>query len=466
PRSSVVEIEQPTSLLQRADELVATIQSAQAKLSRTWYGRQILESGHASLQRKESFRRNLLGDAELSNALAKLETVPRNAKQQLRQQAVRELNAFLEKSGTFRIPSAGDPVVSILLVLYNQAELTFRCQQSLIDTVDVPAEVIIVDNASSDHTRLLLERLDGARIVRNGENLHFLRAVNQGAAEARGAALLLLNNDANLMPGALQAALETLHGATDIGAVGGKVILPDGTLQEAGSIIWNDGTCVGYGRGQDPNAPEYQFRREVDYCSGVFLLVRRDLFERFGGLDAVFAPAYYEETDFCMRLREAGYRTVYDPRVEVMHFEFGSSSMDQALSLMQRNHKIFLERHRQTLAENHLTPSASALFARMSDRRRPRLLLIDDRVPFPSYGSGYPRAARILKTLHKVGCFITYYPLVDPRGRLERCLRGLPPRDRVHARSWPKHPRSVSRRSRRILRYHFREPPPQHVVLC
>jgi len=172
---------------------------------------------------------------------------------------------------------------------------------------------------------------------------------------------------------------------------------------------------VGYGRGQDPDAPEYQFRREVDYCSGAFLLVRRDLFERLGGLDAVFAPAYYEETDFCMRLRQAGYRIVYDPRVEVMHFEFGSSSStDQALSLMQRNHQIFLERHRQALAENHLPPNASALYARMSDRRRPRLLLIDDQVPFPSYGAGFPRASRVLKTLHKVGCFITYYPLMEP----------------------------------------------------
>jgi hypothetical protein len=243
----------------------------------------------------------------------------------------------------------------------------------------------------------------------------FLRAVNQGAAEARGAALLLLNNDTNLTPGALKAALETLDSTADIGAVGGKLLLPDGTLQEAGSIIWNDGTCVGYGRGEDPNAPQYQFRREVDYCSAAFLLVRRALFEMLGGLDTIFAPAYYEETDFCMRLRQAGCRIVYDPRVEVMHLEFGSSSRsEQALALMQRNHKLLFERHRQVLEANHLPPNTSVLTGRTSDRRRPRLLLIDDRVPFPSYGAGYPRASRVLKTLHEAGYFITYYPLVDP----------------------------------------------------
>jgi GT2 family glycosyltransferase len=334
------------------------------------------------------------------------------AKMQLREQASREMSAFLEEGDLLQLPAAVEPAVSILLVLYNQAELTFRCLRALIETVDVPAEIIIIDNASADTTWRLLDRLDGARIVRNASNLNFLLAVNQGAAEARGAALLLLNNDANVMPGGLGFALETLHSAADIGAVGGKLILPDGTLQEAGSIIWNNGACTGYGRGQNPHAPEYQFRREVDYCSGAFLLVRRDLFERLGRFDVAFAPLYYEETDFCMRLRKAGYRVVYDPRVEVLHFEFGSSShSEQALALMQRNHKLFFERHRQVLEENHLPPGSSELTARISDRSRPRVLLIDDRVPFPSYGAGHPRASCILRALHNAGCFVTYYPM-------------------------------------------------------
>jgi GT2 family glycosyltransferase/glycosyltransferase involved in cell wall biosynthesis len=346
-------------------------------------------------------------DAVLDSALV-------DAKLLFREQALRELSAFFEQGDRLCLPAADDPVVSILVVLFNEAELTLRCLRSLIDTVDVPAEVIIVDNASSDATWRLLDRLDGARVIRNNEDRHFLRAVNQGSGEARGSALLLLNNDAKLMPGALQAALETLHSATNIGAVGGKLILPDGRLQEAGNIIWSDGTCAGYGRGQDPNAPEYQFQRDVDYCSGAFLLIRRDLFEKLGRLDDGFAPAYYEETDFCMRLRQAGYRIVYDPRVEVMHFEFATSSFNQAGALMQRNHKLFFERHQQVLAENHLPPNRSMLSARISNRRQPRLLLIDDQVPFPSYGSGFPRASRILTTLHKAGCFITYYPLLEP----------------------------------------------------
>jgi GT2 family glycosyltransferase len=332
---------------------------------------------------------------------------------QIREQASSELSAFFASHERLTLPYSEHPLVSILMVLFNEAELTFRCLCAVIDTVDEPAEVIIVDNASSDNTALLLGRVDGARIIRNKENLHFLRAVNQGSAIARGAALLLLNNDTKMMPGGLRAAVETLYSAADIGAVGGKLVLPDESLQEAGSIIWSDGTCAGYGRGQDPHAPEYQFRRDVDYCSAAFLLIRRALFENLGRLDDVFAPAYYEETDFCMRLRYAGHRIVYDPRVEVLHYEFGSSR-EQASTQMRQNHTLFYERHWRVLAKHHLPPASSVLNARMSDRRRPRVLVIEDLVPFPSHGAGFPRSFRFLKALHAAGCFITYYPVSQP----------------------------------------------------
>jgi GT2 family glycosyltransferase len=372
-----------------------------------------VEASRKALRELSSAARRCLGGRAPSSVL---DSAFVDAKLQFRQQAAQELTSFFEQDDRLRLPRADHPDVSILVVLFNEAELTLRCLRALIETVDLPAEVIIVDNASSDATCRLLDRLDGGLVIRNIENRHFLWAINQGSAEARGTALLLLNNDAKMMRGALQAALETLRSAPDIGAVGGKLILPDGRLPEAGNIIWSDGVCASYGRGQDPNAPEYQFRRDVDYCSAAFLLIRVDLFEKLGRLDDAFAPAYYEETDFCTRLRQAGYRIVYDPRVEILHFEFGSSSSKQASALMQRNHKLFFELHRQTLAENHLPPNSSVLFARTSDRRRRRMLMIDDRVPFPSYGAGYPRASHLLKTLHQAGYFITYYSMIEPEG--------------------------------------------------
>jgi GT2 family glycosyltransferase len=83
----------------------------------------------------------------------------------------------------------------------------------------------------------------------------------------------------------------------------------------------------------------------VDYSSGAFLLIRRDLFEKLGRLDDAFAPVYYEETDFCMRLRQAGYRVIYDPRAVILHYEFATSSLEHASVRMQQNHSLFYERH-------------------------------------------------------------------------------------------------------------------------
>jgi GT2 family glycosyltransferase/uncharacterized small protein (DUF1192 family) len=328
------------------------------------------------------------------------------------------LAAFLAGSHRLVLPRAEQPDVSVVLVLYNQAELTFGCLTSIIETLDdsLGAEVVILDNGSSDQTGELLARVDGATILRGGGNLHFLRGANKAARHARGSCILLLNNDAQLQPGAVQSALATLRSGPDIGAVGARIVLPDGTLQEAGSIVWNDGTCLGYGRGRDPTDPEFMFRRDVDYCSGAFMLTPRAVWEGMGGFDERYAPAYYEETDYCLRLWEAGLRVVYDPDVTILHMEFGSADgAAQALDLQQRNWRAFAERHAEWLRGQYAPGSANAWLARTARRLpgRPKLrrvLMIEDRIPRPELGAGYPRSHRILAELVEGGAQVTFFP--------------------------------------------------------
>src|SRR5262249_45200719 len=150
------------------------------------------------------------------------------------------------------------------------AELTLQCLRSIVDHGFDRLETIIVDNASTDETANLMNLIDGATIIRNTENRHFVLGVNQAAGQARGEFLLLLNNDAQLLPGALSSVLNTIRHDPAIGAVGGRLVMLDWSLQEAGSIVWRDGSCLGYGRGDDPFAPMYMFRRDVDYCSAAF----------------------------------------------------------------------------------------------------------------------------------------------------------------------------------------------------
>ena len=339
-----------------------------------------------------------------------------------------ELDEFLASERRLVLPTSDAPVVSILLVLFNQAELTFECLRSLQGALDVPCEVILVDNASWDATGALLGRIDGARIVRNAKNLHFLRGVNEGAELARGRNLLLLNNDTRVFAGSIAAAVERLEAEPDLGAVGGRIVLLDGKLQEAGSIIWRDGSCLGYGRGQDPWAPEFQYRRDVDYCSGAFLMMPRDLFERLGRFDPVFAPAYYEETDLCMRIREAGLRIGYEPRVLLSHFEFGSATTSKAaLALQQEHHTLFRDRHAATLAAAHHAPGTAPLLARMRGDYRGRVLIVDDQIPYPQMGAGYPRALDIVRAVHNAGWFVTFYPAAFPDVDYADAYKILPP---------------------------------------
>ena len=209
----------------------------------------------------------------------------------------------------------------------------------------VNAEALVVDNGSSDRVPQLLERVDGATVLRPGKNLGFLLAVNQAAKQARGRYLVLLNNDAMLEPHTLRDAVARLDADPSAGAAGGPILLWDGQLQEAGSIVWRDGSCQGYGRGDDPARPEYQFVRDVDYCSGAFLVLRRSLFESMGGLDPALVPAYYEESDFCVRLWESGQRIVYDPQLRIRHFEFASEvSAGSAIELQRRHQALFVQR--------------------------------------------------------------------------------------------------------------------------
>lgn len=332
------------------------------------------------------------------------------------------LDAFLSGGGALRVPRAqGRPDVSILLVLYNQAELTFGCLEAIAATVPgsgLEVEVLVIDNASTDRTGELLDRVEGlAGVIRSAWNRHFLHGVNDLAERAGGRHVLLLNNDAQLLPGALRAAVDVLDGDSTVGAVGGRVILPDGTLQEAGSIVWNDGTCVGYGRGRDPEDPDFMFRRDVDYCSGAFLMTPRAVFDRLGRFDPRYAPAYYEETDYCLRLWQAGLRVVFEPASAILHLEFGSAANSaEALSLQQRNHATFRARHAAWLRGQRPPAPENGIAA--SRRLRPqsrRVLMIEDRVPKPALGRGYPRANRILRELVVAGAEATLFPMFRHR---------------------------------------------------
>jgi GT2 family glycosyltransferase len=322
-----------------------------------------------------------------------------------------QLHAFLTSDARLRLTTARLPEVSVLLVAFNRAELTLACLRRLAEDQGVSHEVITVDNASTDETSLLLNRTTGLSTIHSPSNVHFVRAVNAAARKARGRHLLILNNDAEILPGAIAAAMSTLEAADDIGAVGSKVIRPDGRLQEAGCILWNDGSVEGYGRGADPFAPQFMFTRNVDYCSAAFLLTPRNLFTDLGGFDEAFAPAYYEDVDYCLRLQRRGLRVVYAPHAAIVHHESASATSEAEPLGLQLAHRATLVRKHSDALRVRLPPHRdSVLRARCARPNGPQTLLIDDRVPQPTLGSGFPRSRRLLGGLLSRGHAVTVYP--------------------------------------------------------
>ncbi|MFT6906901.1 MAG: GT2 family glycosyltransferase [Oleiphilaceae bacterium] len=303
---------------------------------------------------------------------------------------------------------SNSPKVSVILVLYNKAELTYKCLRSLVENLDLEYEIIVVDNASSDETEQLLNGVEGVIYVRNEVNSGFLLACNQASKLARGEYILLLNNDAMVHKGSIETAVKTYESADSVGVVGAKILHLDGKLQEAGSIIWNDGSCLGYGRRQNAHESQYNFMREVDYVSGAFLLISKALWDELDGLDESYAPCYYEETDLCVRLKLLGLRVIFQPKSVITHFEFGSSSgFELPKSQMSKNQGLFKSKYPDFLSKKFESCTQNIHRAALSTAKR-KIVYMDDQVPYDELGAGFPRARKIIKELKKYGDVVLF----------------------------------------------------------
>lgn len=320
-----------------------------------------------------------------------------------------ELWAF----GAIRLPPVDSPRVSIVVPVHGKSRLTMNCLHSIAAAGgEVAFEVIVVDDDSPDNTASLLARVVNLKVVRNEVNLGFTRSCNVGVAASSGEYIVLLNNDTEVRAGWLEELVATAEADPRVGVVGAKLLYPDGTLQEAGGIIWTDGSGMNYGRDERAGDGKYQYLREVDYCSGACLLVRRELLDRIGGLDERYAPAYYEDTDLAFAARRLGYKVVYQPAAEIIHLEGGSHGTDLAVGTKQFqlvNRVQFVEKWAEELLEQYPPDISNALLAR--DRSAgPRVLVVDHMVPHYDQDSGSVRMFALVSILVEIGFSVTFVP--------------------------------------------------------
>lgn len=309
---------------------------------------------------------------------------------------------------------------SVIISVLNEADFTFQCLKSLFREIDLTAdEVIVVNNASTDSTTKMLDCFQGfIRVINNETNQGFVGAGNQGASLAVGQYLVFLNNDTVVMPGWLTNLLDTIEKDLSIGAVGSMFLYPDHKIREAGSIIWKTGEAFHYGWGKSPDDRRYNFQREVDYCSGASLLIRRNLFEQLGGFDRRYEPAYYEDVDICFGVRSLGYKVVYQPRSRLIHFEGVTAGRDEAKGTKKFqgiNRKKFYQKWQDVLEKEHFKNDPSLIEEASNRKPGPRFIVFDDQVPMPDRDAGSGRMFQILKLLAQLGhpLFVSLKPLPE-----------------------------------------------------
>ncbi len=317
-----------------------------------------------------------------------------------------------EPFAPFALPVSDQPQVSVIIPVHGKLAYTLACLRSLArQGAQAPFEVIVVDDASPDASAATLAQVGGLHLLRNAANLGFIGSCNAGADAARGEFLLFLNNDTQVTSGWLDALLRCFAERADCGIAGSRLVYPDGRLQEAGGLVFADGSCWTTGRFEPRDVPLFRCRREVDYVSGASLLIRRELFRRVGGFDARYAPAYYEDADLAFAVRRLGLRVYYEPASTAIHCEgiSAGTDLDRGMKRHQRpNQAKFVDKWTAELATQ--PPTGTPLERAIHWRRRGRVLVVDAMTPEPARDSGSLRLCAILRLLDGQGWSTAFLP--------------------------------------------------------
>lgn len=262
-----------------------------------------------------------------------------------------------------RAEAPGLPLTSLVVPVHGALPLLRECVDSLRRCTTPPHETILVDNGSDAATRRYLRSLAGVRLIENARNLGFAKAVNQGMRAARGAYVAWVNSDTRVTPGWLERLGDALRSDPGLGAVGPV------TNRIAGPALV--GVPAGFTptrRAIDALGTAYALknagqRQEVHRLTGFFLLLRRAAAEAIGPLDERFGLGCYEDYDYCLRLRQAGYRLAVARDVFVYHSYHGSFASDGGhREQLLKNRAIFVDKWCARALDflDHLDPTTAS----------------------------------------------------------------------------------------------------------
>lgn len=309
-------------------------------------------------------------------------------------------------------PKEKSPTVSVVIPAHNKASVTYACLAALqLAWNKASFEVILVDDASTDETTEIEQMVSGITVVRHEETQRFIRACNSGAAKARGEYVVLLNNDTEPTSGWLDELIDAFERFPNVGLAGSKLLYPDGSLQDAGGIIWGTGEPWNYGNRQNPWEPRFSYARQADYLSGAAMMTTKKIWDELDGLSSYLEPMYFEDTDFAFKVRDAGYSTWFVPSSIVYHYEGMTSGIDTGSGFkryQEVNHPKF--KRRWVKAFQGFSKPGTAPDLEKDRGITGRVLFIDYTTPSPDQSAGSYAALEEIKLVQALGYKVTFLP--------------------------------------------------------
>lgn len=310
------------------------------------------------------------------------------------------------------LPFTTTPKISIIIPTYNQIEHVYYCVRSILEGSGyTDYEVIIADDGSKQDVSFLSRHIQNLTIVTNETNLGFLRNCNHAASKARGEYLVFLNNDTVTRKDWLYEMLWVFEKYDNVGVVGSKLVYANKKLQEAGGILWQDGSAWNYGNMDDPAKAEYNYVKEVDYVSGASMMVLRKVWDEIGGFDERYVPAYNEDSDFCCEVWKRGYGVWYQPFSVVIHYEGISHGRDLNRGIKQYqvvNQQKFAEKWKAMLAQKS-KKGTNVFLERDHSANRKHILIIDHELPMVDNNAGARTISNFIDTLQALGYKLSFW---------------------------------------------------------
>ena len=310
--------------------------------------------------------------------------------------------------------SSGTPHVSVIIPFYNQLNYTLNCLSHLHAHLDgrISFEIILIDDNSPEECDLSF--ITGIKVLKNANNEGFLRSINIGLKAAAGEFIYILNNDTEVYKGFLNELIYVFDNFPNVGAVGSKLVNADGSLQEAGCVFMKGCEIHQIVNKREVFYPQVNFIYKVDYCSGCSLLFRRN--KDSGELnlfDEQFAPAYFEETDFCFQLKHLQHKDVYyTPFSKVLHYNGVSynSPIADAESKLKKKEELFrtnLEKFKNKWQKEIDAIQATTVDSRMEELYGNKSVVIFcGIIPPHDRDSGSNRLKEIIKAFIELGYYV------------------------------------------------------------